>query len=520
MSRRWSTAPRPLPSAALLAALAFALMLPALLSPPLTHDSFWIDFVWIDQFNAQLRQGVIYPRWLPASHGGLGAPVFYFYAPLAFYGAGLFGLLGLGAYASLLATAGAAWFGSGLAMWLWLRGEGGRALLGAGLYMALPYHVIDFYRRGALAEFCAYAVLPLVAIAVRRAAAGRGYGALATAYAALILVHLPTALLTSVLLLAPWCAWLIRRDRAAARPLATGLLLGLMLASLYLVPALSLQRFILVEQLWSAPLFRASNWNFFVPSAGIDPALIWLFAGMTALLAATATIFALRGDRWALGAIAMCAIVAGIIPALWDMPILAKVQFPWRALLLVEFALATAVARSRLGVGFSLAAAAPVLLVSLQAASAPAPPSQWTLSTLAAQHPEVREYLPSGAPPERNTFSAWALDLARRQPPLVRDNDRTIAALFYFPAWQVRCASGPAEAAPDPATRLLSYRGEGCTLSRSTLPVEWAGGGLSLAALLLLLARGFRSRRDEGVLVTEAWDEKGPGSRSRRALSV
>ena len=56
------------------------------------HDSFWIDHVWASQFTALLREGVIYPRWLPWSHEGLGSPVFYYYPPLAFYLTGAFGL--------------------------------------------------------------------------------------------------------------------------------------------------------------------------------------------------------------------------------------------------------------------------------------------------------------------------------------------------------------------------------------------------------------------------------------------
>ena len=80
-----------------IAAFALLLILPALLSPLKLHDSFWIDWVWVDQFGEQLRQGQLYPRWLPASHDGLGSPVFYYYPPLAFYPAGLLAALRHGA---------------------------------------------------------------------------------------------------------------------------------------------------------------------------------------------------------------------------------------------------------------------------------------------------------------------------------------------------------------------------------------------------------------------------------------
>ena len=44
-----------------------------MLSPIKLYDSFWIDWVWVDRFRDQLRHGVLYPRWLPASHAASGA---------------------------------------------------------------------------------------------------------------------------------------------------------------------------------------------------------------------------------------------------------------------------------------------------------------------------------------------------------------------------------------------------------------------------------------------------------------
>ena len=481
----------------LLALLALLVMAPALLAPPMVHTSFWIDIVWIDGFTAALRRGVLYPRWLAESHGGLGAPVFYYYAPLGFYWTGLFGLLGMGSYAALLAAAGSAWFASGAAMLLWLRDCGRRALLGAALYMVLPYHVIDFYRRGALAEFCAYAILPLLALALRRASRGRGLGALAFAYAALILTHLPTALLASLLLIAPWCAWLAWRDRAAALPLAAGLGLGLGLSAIYLLPALTLQAHVSIDQLWGLDTLRAANWTLFHRARWPDPGTAALLLCLTGLIAVTAaTLLRTSGRRWAAGAIAICAVVAGFVPGLWDVPLLAKVQFPWRALLLADFALATAFARARVTGPAAFAGGALLLVAALFLAQAVHAPGSWTVAELERRHPEVLEYLPHGASPERGIFSQWALDLARRQPPEMRQGDRTILATFYFPAWEVRCGGVPVPTAPDPATRLLSYRGPpGCTTRLVALPIERIGAALSLLSLLALAFLTFRQRR-------------------------
>jgi hypothetical protein len=152
LTARW----RPLLPFAAIVLVAALLTLPAAIGPVRLNDSFWIDWVWLDQFADQLRQGILYPRWLPLSHGGLGSPVFYYYPPLAFYLASIFVLGGLGTYAGLIAAFFAAYTLSGAAMYAWLRHQAQRPLLGALLYLAAPYHAFNFYIRGAISEarFC------------------------------------------------------------------------------------------------------------------------------------------------------------------------------------------------------------------------------------------------------------------------------------------------------------------------------------------------------------------------------
>ena len=68
-------------------------------------------------------------------------------------------------------------------------------------------------------------------------------------------------------------------------------------------------------------------------------------------LGATATGLAVRAAQeapaaapWALLAIVATAAAFGLVPFVWDIPLMAKVQFPWRLLGLVEFAAITAIA--------------------------------------------------------------------------------------------------------------------------------------------------------------------------------
>lgn len=275
---------RRLSACALLALMVAGLMLPALLAPPMGYDSFWIDRTWSEQFTALLRQGNPYPRWLPGSYGGLGAPVFYFYAPASFYLAGLFGLAGLATYPALLAAFAAAWLGSGLAMLAWLAGRAREPVVGALLYMVLPYHVIDFYGRGALAEFCAMALLPLVALGTVHAVERGRACPLMLAYAALIVTHLPTALLAGILLVVPLALHEARGRLLALRPVALGVAGAIGLAAPYLAPALTLQHHTSIASLWSVPFLQPASWSLLHPHASLSRSYVLLFSGLALVL--------------------------------------------------------------------------------------------------------------------------------------------------------------------------------------------------------------------------------------------
>jgi hypothetical protein len=479
----------------IIAGLTLALMARGLLGPSMTQDSFWIDIVWVQQFTALLREGVLYPRWLPASFDGLGSPVFYFYGPVAFYVTGFFGLLGFSTYGSILAAFTAALFASGVAMFHWLRNFTGRALPGACLYMAAPYHLIDFYRRGALAEFTAFALIPVLALALVRAARNGKVAMLAVAYALLIATHLPIALLSSLLLILPFGIVTARRDRSGLLPLAIGALLGIGLAGIYLMPALLLQDQVSIEKLWLSSSLRVDSWNFLTPSRWQEHAAWLLFVCLTSAVAIPAAIcFVARRDFWSGLTLFCCAVVAGLVPYFWSLPVVAKVQFPWRALAIAEFGVATALATSRLRPMVLLAAAVPMLALSALFLISPPPPGEHDPATLSRLHPDVPEYLPAGAPAKAGNMSRWALDLAAAQPAIAIEGDRTILRRFYFPAWQIRCGERLVPAFPDPKTQLISYHGRNCAAERIWTTAEIGGSALSLLSLLALVLALLRTR--------------------------
>jgi hypothetical protein len=310
---------------------------------------------YLQGFMKAFGEGNLYPRWTDRTNQSLGAPTFVLFPPLVFYGAGA---------ASWLAGA----ITGGFKLWLvvvavltglsfyalareWL-GPGLPAALAAGVYLLLPYHVLDMYQRFAIPETTSFIFFPLILLFMRRAARGgapRHVAGLAACYAGLVYTHLVSAFLFT-LLLAPWLVFECRgRWRAMAR-VAAGLGCGLLLAAPALLPAAVEKS--LVNIGW---VKETANGDFRInflfrddvlPGLGFkDPVKppVRKSAHAQLLLAAVASWIALIRARHApsrpRGEIAAMAVVCGVAYLLqlelstpvWRLvPELATVQFPWR----------------------------------------------------------------------------------------------------------------------------------------------------------------------------------------------
>jgi hypothetical protein len=372
--------------------MAALLLLPALLRPPMTHDSFWIDWVWADQFNSELARGIFYPRWLPFSNGGAGSPTFYFYPPLSFYVSGFLGFLGLSTYGTILGCFAIGFILSGYAMSAWLQTTK-HPLIGTAIFMAAPYHVADFYGRGAQAEFLGVAFIPLIALGVRRASEQRP-ALLTFSYAALILTHLPLALLVSLFFVAPYCIW-----RGSLRSYVLPLTSGITMATIYLLPAIALDRYRHSERLWNYAMVQPENWNLFSWSPGVPPGTLVVMSAIAVALAIPTVILWFVGQRRIAAYASGCWILAvGITPLLWSLPLLRHVQFPFRVMPLVEFAIATGIASAKPRL-MLYAGIFPALLLTLRLALDQPEEGMFNMAEITAWHPDVRENSPKSPPP-------------------------------------------------------------------------------------------------------------------------
>ncbi len=251
----WWEKLRPLEKIAIGALLIYSAM--QLLAPfyvPVDgHDS-PVHLAWIDGFAAQFRQGVWYPRWLPASFSGFGAPTFYFYPPLGYFAASvlrsvlpalstvaLFNLLG--SASTILSFVGCRKLLRRLAV------TSPAASIGALIYAFAPYRFFDLYIRGAFGEHLALAIFPFLFLAAEtlvqaHAHRFKGFAILGILWAALLMTNIPSAALGGLTL----PLYLLIRTPKKNWPTliwpALALMLGTLCAAIYLFPVLAFSTYL------------------------------------------------------------------------------------------------------------------------------------------------------------------------------------------------------------------------------------------------------------------------------------
>ncbi len=337
---------------------------------------------YLVEFDQAIRDGLIWPIWGPDYAVGFGYPVWLVYAPLAYFVAEFFHLLGFGLTAAVKLTWALGFLLGAAGTYRLARRWWGPAagLIAALAYTYAPYHLVQIYVRGALAEFLALAWFPWVLLAFvelwddprpRRVAwAALALGALMLTHSQAPVMYVPFlagfVLFKAVTFRSPVGS---HNARTNLRPLlwsGVAFVLGGLLGSIFMVPLLLERRFI-AELSWLHDTYYYGR-HFVYPSQFFNP--FWGFGysvegaadGMSFQLGLLQVLGAAVGALAAFGRSArggrplphrLDAIFLVIIslvtiflmtPAakpIWDaLPLVNLMQFPWRLLALTTVTLA------------------------------------------------------------------------------------------------------------------------------------------------------------------------------------
>jgi hypothetical protein len=333
------------------------------------HDDTQVQRVF--EMNQSLSNGHFPVRWVSALGYGYGYPIFNFYAPFAYYVGGIFNTI----VDSLIATKIMMIVGillSGLSMYLLVKSMFGvrAAYLSGILYLFAPYHAVDIYVRGDVAEFYATAFIPLVFFSMLRLTKqvnGINFLFASISYSLLILSHNLTAMMVTPFLILFVISLSILKKSGKIHLLSilfSSLLLGIGVAAFYILPVFAEMKytnvlsvigggshfadhFICPYQLWSSP------WGYLGSVKGCSDGMLFQLGKIHIVLSAAA-ILSFSIVLWrekkkkldqlfivgfsGIGLLLSIFLTLRISEFIWqNIPFMSFFQFPWRFLIMATF---------------------------------------------------------------------------------------------------------------------------------------------------------------------------------------
>lgn len=206
------------------------------------------------QFSEALKEGIIYPRWLPLNFQGYGSPTFILYPPLAYY---LTALLYTFTGSIVLAMNYLKWltvFLNGVGMFYLLREfrPARVSLWGAIFYVTLPFNVAVMYIFGSFAATVSCAWFSPILLFIHRYFTRKEFRYLLYAggcFGGLILTHLVTAYMFAFIMVA-FVVFLCfpGKIRQGAGAIFTVLSVGSALSAAYLLPVILEKKYLNLDQ--------------------------------------------------------------------------------------------------------------------------------------------------------------------------------------------------------------------------------------------------------------------------------
>ncbi|MGA2911247.1 MAG: 6-pyruvoyl-tetrahydropterin synthase-related protein [Candidatus Levyibacteriota bacterium] len=320
-----------------------------------------------------LSDGMFPVRWSADLGYGFGYPIFNFYDPLPYYVGAVIEMVGLDALLATKIMMAVGAMLAGVSMYFLAKEFWGKSggVLSAFFYMYAPYHAVDIYVRGDVAEFWAYAFVPLVFLGlwqIYKEEKWRYVVLTSVSFSLVIVSHNLTVMIISpfLVLFGGYLLFKAKSKQVGLYFLLT-LLIGVALAAFYWLPAVlemsyanisSLlgggsnfrDNFVCLNQLWTSP------WGYGGSVKGCVDGLSFMigkyhifFAGLLFVFALTALIFKkyfsdFSREKLVILILAFCGFLISIFFTLqisqpiWELvrP-MAYLQYPWRFLLMIVF---------------------------------------------------------------------------------------------------------------------------------------------------------------------------------------
>lgn len=315
-----------------------------------------------------LLGGQFPPRWIEGLGFGFGYPFYNFYPPLVYYVGEIFHFLGFSLINSTKIVMGLGFVLSGVFMYLLANQffNKAAALISAVFYIYAPYHALDLYVRGALAEFYAFVFAPALFWSTYKLIKKSNLIWLAINslfLAGLLLSHNLTAIIVipfNFVFFAYFCSWEKNKKKTWLKYLLSGLVF-VGLTAFFWMPALVEKKYTLVNEILTRELasYRLhfvylrqlwhSPWGYGGSIFGLEDGISFEIGKLHlifALLSIPLTILLLKRKRWLGFVLGLFLVLLGLSiymssfhsQFIWDLlKPLWYLQFPWRFLILAVF---------------------------------------------------------------------------------------------------------------------------------------------------------------------------------------
>lgn len=199
---------------------------------------------WAWQFNEALREGIVYPRWMPNHFWGYGSPTFILYPPLAFYLSSFFTLFTNSTVAAMNVTKHTALCLTCVGIFFLVKEFYSlrAAFFSALFYAILPYTMMQYYVFGGFASTVSFFWFAPLLLFTYRYMATKEYRHIAYAglcYGGLLLTHLINAyMFTFVLAVFVIYFSIIWKQSRTMAAFPAIMFIGFMVSAAYTLPLL------------------------------------------------------------------------------------------------------------------------------------------------------------------------------------------------------------------------------------------------------------------------------------------